>query len=406
MRFGFFHLMPYADLDLDYVEKHKSSWLTLPNSYYDPEKGAALYHRYLDEYEYAADLGFEFLGLNEHHQTAYGMMPSPNVLAGTLARKLKGNTKIAILGRALPVLSNPLQVAEEYAILDNLTRGRLIAGFVRGIGAEYHALAMNPTESHARFHEAHDLIMQAWTRPGPFSFNGKYYKFPYVNLWPRPYAKPHPPVFIPSQGSKETIEFAAAANHRYTYLQTAAPAAVLFKYMQAYRDEAERQGWQATPNHLAWNVKIYVGETDAIAQREAKPHIEAFANRFQRMSMEMLLPPGYTSMTAFKNLMREKANVSRERTMEEMISLGTFICGSPQTVIDKLADFQSKGGFNIVGAGLQYGTMPADLTRKNTEMFAREVMPALINALPGSQALSGVHANASDLLPQTEGFVR
>jgi hypothetical protein len=111
MRFFFFHLMPYADLDPDYDKTHKSSWVTLPNSYYDPVKGAELYHRYLDELEYAAALGFEGVGVNEHHQNAYGLMPCPNVFAGMLARRMQGEAKICILGRALPVLSNPLSGA-------------------------------------------------------------------------------------------------------------------------------------------------------------------------------------------------------------------------------------------------------------------------------------------------------
>ena len=93
--------------------------------------------------ELADKLGFDGVCLNEHHQTAYGMMPIPGVLAGALARSVK-RAKLAILGRALPLLNNPLMVAEEYAMLDNLTRGRFIAGFVRGIGAEYHAMGINP----------------------------------------------------------------------------------------------------------------------------------------------------------------------------------------------------------------------------------------------------------------------
>ena len=95
-------------------------------------------------------------------------MPIPGVLAGALARSVK-RAKLAILGRALPLLNNPLMIAEEYAMLDNLTRGRLIAGFVRGIGAEYHAMGINPAYSQERFAEAHDLIVRAWTEPGPFA---------------------------------------------------------------------------------------------------------------------------------------------------------------------------------------------------------------------------------------------
>ncbi|MGE0748391.1 MAG: LLM class flavin-dependent oxidoreductase, partial [Rhodospirillales bacterium] len=194
MKFFNFHLMPYADLDLSAVEKYGTAWVKLPNSYYDPAKGADLYHRYLDEMEAADRLGFDGVCLNEHHQTAYGMMPIPGVLAGALARSVK-RAKLAILGRALPILNNPLMVAEEYAMLDNLTRGRFIAGFVRGIGSEYHSTGVNPAESLARFHEAHDLIVRAWTEPGPFQYRGKHYQFNYVNPWPVPTQKPHPPIW-------------------------------------------------------------------------------------------------------------------------------------------------------------------------------------------------------------------
>ncbi|MDB5532542.1 MAG: flavin-dependent oxidoreductase, partial [Hyphomicrobiales bacterium] len=96
-----FHLMPYAHADLDAIKRLGTSWMTYPNSYYDPKKGADLYHEYLDQLEFADELGFDGVAVNEHHQTAYGMMPTPGVLAGALARRIK-NGKLAILGRALP----------------------------------------------------------------------------------------------------------------------------------------------------------------------------------------------------------------------------------------------------------------------------------------------------------------
>ena len=176
MKFIAFHLMPYADLDLSYTDKYESAWVTLPNSYYDPVKGHALYNRYLDELEYADQLGFDGLGVNEHHQNAYGLMATPGVIAGALARRTKGT--IAVLGRALPLVNNPLVIAEEFSILDNITGGRLIAGFVRGIGAEYHSWNMNPAFSHERFGEAHDLIVRAWTETGPVSLAREALRFP------------------------------------------------------------------------------------------------------------------------------------------------------------------------------------------------------------------------------------
>ncbi len=207
--------------------------MALPNSYYDPKQGHLLYNRYLDELELGDQLGFDVLCVNEHHQTAYGLMPMPGVLAGALSRRTK-NARIAVLGRALPLLNNPLNVAEEYAILDNITGGRLVAGFVRGIGVEYHSTGANPAKSHERFHEAHDLIIQAWTRTGPFAFEGKHYQFQYVNLWPRPYQQPHPPVWIPSQGSTETIEWASHPDRKYTYLQTFSPVSAVKRFHHQY----------------------------------------------------------------------------------------------------------------------------------------------------------------------------
>ena len=122
-------------------------------------------------------------------------MPSPIVTAAALARRTKG--KIAILGSAFCLRDHPLTLAEEHAMIDNITGGRLITGFVRGIGAEYSNFGVNPTYSQERHLEAHDLVVQAWTRPGPFPFEGKHYHFEYVNVWPRPYQKPHPPIWIP-----------------------------------------------------------------------------------------------------------------------------------------------------------------------------------------------------------------
>ena len=122
MKVMMFHLMPYADLDMGYREKHRSVWLVLPNSYYDPAIGHRLYNRYLDELALCEELGFDGVCVNEHHQTAYGMMPAPNVLAGALARQTK-RAKVCVLGRALPIVDEPLTIAEEFAMLDNLLAG-------------------------------------------------------------------------------------------------------------------------------------------------------------------------------------------------------------------------------------------------------------------------------------------
>ena len=369
-----FHLMSYADLDFEATKGHETVWVNLPNKYFDPVKGHQLYNRYLDELEYGEVLGFDGVAVNEHHQTAYGLMPSPVVMASALARRTK-KVKIAILGSALPLREHPITVAEEHAMIDVITGGRLISGFVRGIGAEYHTFGINPTISHDRFHEAHDLIVQAWTRPGPFSFTGRHYNLEYVNLWPRPFQNPHPPIWVPSQGSKETIDWAALPNHRYTYLQTFSPAAVVEKYLQAYRDTAQGYGYEAADSQLGWAVPVYVSDTDDQARKEAKVHFELFRNRLLKMPIEMLLPPGYTSRDSLKNLMKAKATLSQDLTIDKAIEMGMFVCGTANTVRQMLEDHWSKMHFDNLLTMMHFGSLPQDLTKRSMEMFAKDVLP-------------------------------
>jgi alkanesulfonate monooxygenase SsuD/methylene tetrahydromethanopterin reductase-like flavin-dependent oxidoreductase (luciferase family) len=378
MKFYMIHLMPYLHLDPDYDKKHNSAWVTLPNSYYDPANGPGLYNRYIDELVYADKLGFDGVCCNEHHQNAYGLMPQPGVIAGALARETK-NCKIAILGRALPLLNYPLAVAEEFAMLDNISGGRVIAGFVRGIGAEYHAMGVNPAESHARYLEAHDLILRAWTEPGPFEYAGKYYHFKYVNTWPRPVQTPHPPIWIPSQGSSETIAWAAHPSRKYTYLQTFSPIEQLIRFTNLYTEQAEKNGWQATPDKLGWATPVYVSDTDESAMNEARPHVEFFFNKLLRMPPEMLLPPGYLSLASMAQVSKRSGGSanSGSRKVEDLASSGQIILGSPDSVAQQLEHYQSQVGYGKLIAMMQFGTLPADLTKHSMELFASKVMPRL-----------------------------
>jgi alkanesulfonate monooxygenase SsuD/methylene tetrahydromethanopterin reductase-like flavin-dependent oxidoreductase (luciferase family) len=374
MQFYFFHLMPYPYLKPDYLETERSAWVTYSNRYYDPQVGHQLYNRYLDELEYADELGFDGICVNEHHQNAYGLMPSPNVMAAMLARRTK-RAKIAILGNALPLRDHPLRVAEEVAMLDVVTGGRIISGFVRGIGCEYHSFSMNPTHSRERFLEAHDLIIRAWTEPGPFEFYGKHYRFRSVNVWPRPLQQPHPPIWIPSQGSSETIEW--AAERRYPYLQTFNTLAALRKNLGAYREAAQRCGYEASPEQLGWAVPIYVAPTDEEARREAKPHIELFYNQLLRYPPEYGFPPGYLTERSMAAVLQAKvADRQSHRAFEQLNADGYIIAGSPATV-RRLTEAYQEIGYGLLVPFLQFGSLPADLTRRNTELFAREVMPAL-----------------------------
>lgn len=377
MKFYAFNLMPYRHLDMERAAKHRSFWTVLPNEFYDPELGAELYQEYIDQMVFAAESGFDGICVNEHHQSAYGLMPAPNLIASILIDRTRGSdVKIPIIGRALPLVSNPLSIAEEFAMLDNLSKGRIIAGFVRGIGCEYHASGVNPAFSHERYQEAHDLIVRAWTEPGPFSFEGRHYNLRYANVWPRPYQQPRPPIWIPSQGSSETIEWAAAPSRKYPFIITFSPLDSVMKYHALYKQQAERFGYEASGEQLGWALPVYVAETDEIAVREAAEHIEALFNNFLKVPLEMLFPPGYTSIKSLTaNLAGRQGMVLQAQTVKSLVEKGTFLVGSPETVRNKLAEAQERSGFKKLIAMTQFGTLPDELARKNIKMFADEVIP-------------------------------
>lgn len=388
MQVHFFHLMPYGPLDLNYADKYSSAWVTLPNSYFDPKQGTGIYNRYIGELELADKLGFDGICVNEHHSTAYGLMPAPNLIAAALTRNTT-RAKICILGRALPLVNNPVYIAEEFAMLDQMSGGRIVTGFVRGIGSEYYAAGIDPTLSHARYYEAHDLILQAWTREGPFKYHGRHYNFDYVNIWPRPVQQPHPPVWVPSQGSRETIEWCAAKERRYTYLQTFSPIHLAQKNFDMYRECARNNGYEPDKTQLGWAIPMYVAETDEQARREVQPHIEAFYNRFLRSTLELRMPPGYSSIASTKMLIEQKfALRSTQQTVDSLAELGMVIFGSPKTVREILLHYREKMGIGHLIAMLQIGPQPAEQTDKSMRLFAAEILPHL-------QAESGAAAQAS-----------
>ncbi len=378
MKVMVFYLMPYADLDQGIKDKYRSAWIVLPNTYFDPVKGHALYNRYLDELELCDELGFDGVCVNEHHQTAYGMMPSPVVTASALARSIKKG-RIAILGNAFCLRENPLTLAEEHAMIDVITGGRLISGFVRGVGSEYFSLGQNPVYSLERHQEAHDLVVRAWTEPGPFAFEGKHYHFEYVNLWPRPFQQPHPPIWCPSMGSRETIEWAAHPHRKYVYLQNFSPRVAVGKYLNLYREIAQRQyGYEAASDRIGYGAPVYLAATDQQAIDEARPHIESLFNVFlPKFSEMMFYPPGYMSPESLLNVMQlKKANAGGVK-IEALIERGIIFCGSPETVRAQITEAHADLGFQEFLCMLQFGSMPAELSVKNIRLFASEVLPAL-----------------------------
>jgi alkanesulfonate monooxygenase SsuD/methylene tetrahydromethanopterin reductase-like flavin-dependent oxidoreductase (luciferase family) len=372
MQYYFFHLMSWPYLPPNFAQEYDSAWVWLPNSLYDPVKGEDLYREYLTTLAYADELGFDDVCVNEHHQNAYGLMPSPNLIAAALTQRTR-RVKIAVIGNALPMYNPPLRVAEEFAMLDVLSGGRLVAGMVIGGGPEYFSYQVNPTHARERFREALDLIVKAWTTPGPFVWKSKHYFFRYVNPWPRPLQQPYPPIWIPGAGSLETIEF--IAQRRYAYMGVPYfPIGVFRKMFGLFREACERAGYTAAPEQMGWGIPVYVAETDKQARAEFEPHLWYFARNL--LKNIALAPPGYTSARSALAILENRPTfLSEQRTWDD-VERGVYaIVGSPATVRQQLDHYRKDLGVGVVLTGCQPGTLPHELARKSMELLAREVLP-------------------------------
>src|SRR5206468_2723604 len=313
------------------------------------------------------------------HQNAYGLMPSPNLFASVLARQTE-RVKIAVVGNALPLYDPPTRVAEEFAIIDNLSNGRLIAGMVVGGGPEYYSFSINPAHARERFNEAHDLAIRAGTEPGPFEFIGKHFRIRYVNTWPRPVQQPHPEVWIPGVGSLETMEF--VARHHYAYIGIPYfHISVFERTFRLFREACEREGYEPDPIQQGWLVPIYVAETDEEARRQYEEHLWYFVRRLLRGIN--IQPPGYTSLRSFESMLKGIGTFMLNLETWDQVEEGHYaIVGSPETVTEKLTeDLHRLGNGHLLGL-FKLGTLTADLTRRNLELFASEVMPKLREAFP------------------------
>src|ERR687885_1172110 len=198
-------LMPYqAPLPSDRAADPLGPWPT-PAEQFEPRLGVASTCAELDLLQLADELGFDWVAVTEHHFLPR-LSPAPMVLAGALSQRIR-RARVAVLGPTLSIL-NPLKVAEEFATLDNLMAGRLVAGVLRGTPYELRAYNIRPEESRARFEEGVELMLRAWTSAEPFAWQGRFFQFPVVSIWPGPIQKPHPPLLV-SGKSPESGAFAA-----------------------------------------------------------------------------------------------------------------------------------------------------------------------------------------------------
>src|SRR5881296_643641 len=201
MKLMWFHLMPYTELPDDFRDKHPSVWVDIHSSLFDPKRAHLMYNDFMDELEFAAECGFDGVCVNEHHSNGYGLMPSPNLIASALARRTT-DTALCVMGNSLALYNPPTRVAEEFAMIDVISGGRLIAGFPVGSPMDTcFAYGQNPSMLRERYLEAHDLVMRAWTAPDTFASGGRVIHRADVQVPARWVRLLHRPIWIPGGGS-------------------------------------------------------------------------------------------------------------------------------------------------------------------------------------------------------------
>jgi alkanesulfonate monooxygenase SsuD/methylene tetrahydromethanopterin reductase-like flavin-dependent oxidoreductase (luciferase family) len=316
VQIGYFTERPYRWLDEDEVLENRA-FFAVPNSRFDHVRGADDYNFFLDEYCAAEELGFDALALNEHHGNPYCMGSVMNVEAAILAR-ITERVKIILIGNPLPVIKHPLRMAEELATIDLISRGRLVTGWVRGAGSEQFFNNANPAYNREMFVEAHDFIVQAWTRPGPWRYEGKHFHYRHVNPWALPYQKPHPPMWIPGVLSPETILW--CAEHQYPYIGLGTALGPTCEMWDIYADRAAELGYQAGPQNFGYLASTFVADTDEKAQELGKGFVWA-GGQGAFSAPQFTVPPGYNSKEAIRRLAKAPGGswlgVNRDKLMQQ-----------------------------------------------------------------------------------------
>ncbi len=382
MKVCMFHLMPYRELPADFEKRYNSAYID--PVFFDvgnADKVGEYYNATLDEMLHAAKAGFHGLCTNQHHQNVYGFMANPSLMGAVLAKQTNGqNVAIIQLGSTLPSTTPPTRIAEEYAMLDCISGGRLVAGFPTGLPSD--ATISNgviPIEQRERYREALALVLKAWSAKEVFTWNSKHYQLGMVNLWPRPIQQPHPPIWIPGSGISSTAEYVINQDHCFCHLSYYGAKNAAY-VTDRYWELCAQKGRDDNPYRLSFLQLIGVAETDEQAEELYGPHAEYFFHKL------LYTPPHYQAIpgcleydavvSGLKFNPRTSINLS-ELKAKDFFDRGFVIVGSPKTVREQLLDGVKRLRMGHLLTLLHFGSMPTALCKKNIDLFGREVLPYL-----------------------------
>ena len=358
MKVYVFDLLAY-DKHFDEFKADRLIPYPLPRQYFDREIAARTYEEHLEAWTEMDRLGYDGVGLNEHHTTPHGSMNSPNMMAAVAAQRTK-QLKFLILGNLLP-LHNPLRIAEELAMADCLSHGRVLSGFARGVPREYKVYQVPMSESRARFEEAFEIVMKAWTEE-TFSHDGKFWSYKDVSIWPRPYQQPHPPIWVPFTGSKETIEW--AGKHNLNAVIHHMKQGLTEDIVGHFAQSLENNGHSINSDKICVVADAWVASDKARALEEYGPYFLYFNQiLWHHGSLPTAGAPtpkaaGFVNPTSFDYVRPENRSAAeldrnkyRQMTMadvEQRVSTGDLAWGSSKEVTERLIDIAEGSGANAL----------------------------------------------------------
>ncbi len=355
---------------MGYSERHKfpATW-PVPPSHHDPVVTMQSYEGGLEECELAEEIGFDWISCSEHHYSGNRLTPNPAVMAAAIAQRCK-KVKIALLGQLLQH-HNPVRAAEEIGMLDNLTGGRMIMAFLRGIPSEDLPYSMNPTEGRARLFEGMDLLLKALTEPQPFSWEGRYYQFRIVSVCPRPVQQPLPPVIVATR-SDDAVRYAAV--HRLGLAVAYVPVNQMAKVTDKYHQWCEEAGWQPTPDQIVYRASILIAETDQQAENRLSALV---ASGLGEPGMELRASVTEAVLAARNGKMVAAGEVQGAGRAIPPRREPVNLLGSPDTIVKQLKAFHDQCGVGVVDLGFQHSGTDHREVMKGIELFGREVLPRI-----------------------------
>ncbi len=378
MHLMYFTEQPMSAYDAKAGLDYGATALMFSNSHFDSNEGSRLYNEYLEQYVLAEEVGIDGIMLNEHHNAPFCMQARANMFAAMLAAVTK-KVKIVMLGNPLPLWENPVQLSEELAMIDMVSKGRLVSGFVRGGGQEQLANGVNPAFNRERFQEAHDLIIKTWTQPGPFRWEGTHYQQRVVNPWAVPMQKPHPRIWIPGVISKETIVWAAQTG--YPYIARNTPVERTNQIWDIYDKAAAEVGLKGGPEYHGLLKQIHVAETEEKAIENARQFMWMQGEFTGLAHPVWSTPAGYGSpdnRRGFAEFATGRGKNLRYRpSLEQQLKDMMVIAGTPKQVIAKLRVLLQETRPGILSFWANDGNVSHEDAKTCIRLLGQEVFPAV-----------------------------